>query len=101
MQVLSSFVYICIDVADSVIKRGEFHSPLPFVCLYQDMFNELTREVTVLFVDICGIIDRHCLNFSFHNDLLSMVFAPYVLNHPIYDINSFVFVFVTYADIRV
>ena len=31
------------------------------------MFNILRQEVVVRFVDIDGIVDHHCLNFSFHN----------------------------------
>jgi hypothetical protein len=31
------------------------------------MFNILRQEVGVRFVDIDGIVDHHCLNFSFHN----------------------------------
>jgi hypothetical protein len=29
------------------------------------MFNDLRREVIVRFVDICGIVDYHYLNFLF------------------------------------
>jgi hypothetical protein len=29
------------------------------------MLNDLRSEVIVHFVDICGIVDHHCLNFLF------------------------------------
>ena len=53
-------------------------NPTTFLCLSQTrtwisnvvvffMFNILRQEVVVRFVDIDGIVDHHCLNFSFHN----------------------------------
>jgi len=31
------------------------------------MFNDLMRDVIVLFLAIGGIVDHHCFNFVFHN----------------------------------
>jgi len=69
VQVLLSFVYICIADCDPI----NWFNPATFLCLYQArtwisnvvfcVFSHLRREVIVNFVDIGVIVDHHCLNF--------------------------------------
>ena len=95
------FIYVL--TLQTQLSRGESFTFHYHLCAY-------TNPGHVQWVDVRGTCSfcwymwnywPPLFKFSFHNDLLSMVSAPYVFNHPIYDINSFVFVFVTYADIRV
>ena len=80
---LLSFVYICIDVMDPVIKKGRLpinrFKPTIFVPVpSQDLdfqhhmlwsilcsVSSVEVEVIVGFIGIGGIVDHHCLNFLF------------------------------------
>ena len=67
---------ILIEIDEGWDPINQFN-PTTFLCLSQTrtwisnvvffMFNILRQEVGVRFVDIDGIVDHHCLNFSFHN----------------------------------
>jgi len=80
VQFFWSFVYICITIGDQ-LSRGEGWDPInrfnntTFFCpskagmwisnimVVYYVFREWRWEVIVLFVDISGIVDQHCLNF--------------------------------------
>ena len=80
---LFSFLYMCIAVGDTIIKRERvgipFTSltvshfcaspkpgpgfPILYVVDFVCVFSELRREMIVCFVDTGGIVNHHCLNF--------------------------------------
>jgi len=84
---------VCTAIGDPVI-RGVGFKPTTSLCLSQArilisiiircglfMFNNLTCDVIVRFVNIGGILDHHCLNFLFIH--YYSIHAIFILLHAI------------------